>query len=42
VRVQFGHVQAGAGRHDVGDQALAGLAGVVLDDRDVGDPGKGR
>ena len=42
VGMQLRDVQAGAGRCDEGDQALAGRAGVVLDDRDVGKPGKGR
>jgi hypothetical protein len=39
--MQLRRVQTGAGRHDVGDQALVGLASAVLDDRDVGEPGEG-
>jgi hypothetical protein len=42
VGMQLRHVQTGAGRDDVGDQALVGLAGTMLDDSNVGEPGKGR
>jgi hypothetical protein len=40
--MQLGHVQAGVDRHGVADQELAGLACVVLDDRDPGQPGEAR
>ena len=36
--MQFRYVQTGAGRDDVGDQALVSLAGGMLDDRNVGEP----
>jgi hypothetical protein len=38
VGMQLRYVQAGAGRDDVGDQALVSLAGGMLDDRNVGEP----